>query len=69
LSELPNAKEIRLSKTKPLAPPFHQHIARSKLLGTKCMVGDRIIVYKITATVPEGQVLVTDETIFHFDQA
>jgi hypothetical protein len=68
LSELPIAQEIRLSKIKPLAPPFHRHIARSKLLGKKCMVGDCIIVYKITATVPEGQVLVTDKTIFHFEQ-
>ena len=69
MSELPIAKEIRLRKTKPFAPPFHQHIARSKLLGNKCTAGDRIIVYKITATVPKGQVLVTDETIFHFEQA
>ena len=69
MSELPIAKEIRLCKTKPLAPPFHQHIARSRLVGNRCAVGDRIIIYEITATVPEGQVLVTDETIFHFDQA
>ena len=68
MSELPVAIEIRLRKTKPLAPPFHQHIAKSKLIGNKCTVGDRIIVYEITSTVPEGQVLATDETIFHFDQ-
>jgi hypothetical protein len=69
LSEVPNAIEIRLRKTKPLAPPFHRHIAKGKLIGNKCTVGDRIIVYEITATVPEGQVLATDETIFRFDQA
>ena len=68
MNELPLAREIRLRKTKPLAPPFHQHIARSKLTGGKWMKGDRIVVYEIVETIPAGQVIVTKETILHFDK-
>lgn len=65
---LPIAREIRLSKTKPLAPPFHKHIARGKLTGGKWEKGDKVIVYIITDTDPDGPVLVTEETLIHFDE-
>ena len=50
-----------------MAPPFHQHIARGKLLGRSCRIGDRVVVYEITATEPAGDVLITEETVIHFD--
>ena len=68
MTELPVAREIRLRKTRPLAPPFHKHIARNKLIGSSCRKGDRVVVYEVTDTVPEGQVTVSEETIIHFDQ-
>ena len=61
------AFQITLRKRRPLAPPFHQHIARSKLLGKPWRTGDRVVVYEIVETVPEGRVLVTDETILRFE--
>lgn len=68
MNELPPAREIKLRKTKPLAPPFHRHIARGKLVGHIWRKGDRVVVYEIVETVPDGQVIATEETILHFDQ-
>ena len=62
------AKEINLKKTKALAPPFHHHMSRRKLLNEKWQKGDKVIIYEIVNTVPEGQVFVTQDTIIHFDQ-
>ena len=67
MNELPKALEIHLRKLKPLAPPFHQHIAKSKLLGNPCQIGDKIVVYEVTNTVPGGRVIVTQETVIHFE--
>ncbi|MFC1823621.1 hypothetical protein ACFL9T_13000 [Thermodesulfobacteriota bacterium] len=67
MNELPTAREIKLRKLKPLAPTFHQHLARSKLLGNSCQVGDKIIVYEVTSTEPSGRVVVTEETLIHFE--
>ena len=67
MGELPVAKEITLKKIKPLAPPFHQHIVKSKLLGTICQTGDQVVVYQVIHTIPNGQVSVTEETIIHFE--
>jgi hypothetical protein len=67
VAEAPPARELVLRKTKPMAPPFHRHIARSKLVGTICRAGDQVVVYQITSTVPEGTVLVTEETILRFE--
>jgi hypothetical protein len=67
MGEIPKAESITLRKIKPLAPAFHRHIAKSKLLGKACSAGDTILVYTIVATVPEGTVTVTEETVFQFE--
>jgi len=67
MAELPEAREVTLRKFRPLAPPFHRHIARAKLVGAKCRTGDRVVVYDVTATRPEGDVLVTEHTSLVFE--
>ena len=52
---------------KSLAPPFHRHIVRGKLMGKTCQAGDVVVVYEVVETRPEGKVEVTEETIFHFE--
>ncbi|MBM4033319.1 MAG: hypothetical protein FJ291_16270 [Planctomycetes bacterium] len=66
MAESPDAREVTLRNTRPLAPPFHRHIARGKLIGQECRVGDRVVVYEVTATVPEGSVRVTESTVLRF---
>ncbi|MHC4725619.1 MAG: hypothetical protein ACYS17_00175 [Planctomycetota bacterium] len=61
------AESITLRSRKPLAPPFHRHIAKSKLIDQTCQVGDNIIIYDIIATEPEGVVRVTRATRFQFE--
>ena len=68
MNDYVKAKEISLKKTKTFAPPFHHHIARKKLLNNSWQKGDRVIIYEIIDTVPEGKVLVTGDTIIRFDQ-
>ena len=67
MSELPAAQEVTLRKLKPRAPAFHRHIAKSKLIGDTAQVGDRVIVYEVVATVPEGKVVVNEETVVRFE--
>ena len=67
MAEALPAQELVLRKLKPMAPPFHRHIARSKLLGTTCRVGDQVVIYEVAGTVPEGVVLVTEETVIRFE--
>ena len=67
MPELPEAREVTLRKYRALAPPFHRHIARSKLLGRTCRPGDRVVVYDIVGTDPPGEVRVSEATIFHFE--
>jgi hypothetical protein len=67
MNEVPEAEEITLRKLRPTAPSFHRHIARSKLLGKPTKVGDRIVVYEVVVTVPDGLVLTTEKTIIHFE--
>ena len=66
MSEFPEAIEVTLIKVRPLAPPFHRHIARSQLLGKAWRAGDRIVVYEIAETIPEGTVVVTNNSVLHF---
>lgn len=68
MSEIPEAQTIVLKKRSPLAPPFHRHIAKSKLRGTMCKAGDRIVVYDIVSTEPSGIVQVTEETVLDFEE-
>jgi hypothetical protein len=58
---------VVLRKLKPMAPPFHRHIARSKLMGTVCRVGDQVVVYEISRTDPAGAVSVTEQTVLRFE--
>jgi hypothetical protein len=67
MADAPAALDVHLRKVKPLAPPFHRHIARSKLVGSTCRAGDRVVVYEITATDPPGEVAVTGDTVLHFE--
>ncbi len=62
----PEADSITLRNRKPLAPPFHRHIAKGKLMDRTCRVGDSIIIYDIVATEPDGEVRVTRATRFQF---
>lgn len=61
------AREIVLRKMSAMAPPFHRHIVRSKLMGKTCRAGDRAVIYEIVRTDPEGDVTVTGETIIRFE--
>jgi hypothetical protein len=67
MSEVPNARVVTLRSSKPLAPPFHRHIAKSRLMNRICRAGDRIVIYDIVATEPDGNVRVTDVTHLEFE--
>ena len=67
MAEIPEARAVTLRKLRPLAPPFHRHIARAKLAGCPCRVGDRVVVYEVTATDPPGEVQVTARTVLQFE--
>jgi len=67
MPDLPDARAVTLRKRRPLAPPFHRHIARSRLVGRTCKVGDHVVVYEVAATDPPGEVAVTAETVLHFE--
>jgi len=65
--EIPEAEQVTLRKVRATAPPFHRHIARSKLLGKAWRVGDRVVVYEIVQVLPEGPVQVTEQTRLVFE--
>jgi hypothetical protein len=67
MAEAPEALEVTLRKLRALAPPFHRHIARSKLMGKVCQPGDRAVIYEVVSTVPDGPVQVTEKTVLHFE--
>ncbi len=62
-----DAISITLHNRRPLAPPFHRHIVKGKLMDKTCQVGDRIVIYDVMATEPEGIVRVTPATQFKFE--
>jgi hypothetical protein len=66
-AEPPEALEVVLRKLSPMAPPFHRHIARGRLVGGTCRVGDRVVVYEVARTAPAGEVRVTDKTVLRFE--
>ena len=68
MNKAETAVSISLKNTKTFAPPFHTHIARKKLLNNTWQKGDKVIIYEIIETVPDGKVTVTEDTIIHFDQ-
>lgn len=67
MNAIPDALSVTLHNRKPLAPPFHRHIARAKLVDRTCRVGDRIVVYDVVATEPDGVVRVTRATHLRFE--
>jgi len=67
MSSVPECDSITLRNRKSLAPPFHQHIAKGKLMNRTCRAGDKIIIYDVVATEPDGEVLVTRATRFQFE--
>ncbi len=67
MTGIPEAQEVLLKKTKPLAPAFHRHIAKSKMIGKPCRSGDTVVIYKVISTEPAGEVIVTDRTVIRFD--
>ncbi len=67
MNPVSEAESITLRNRKPLAPPFHRHIVKSKLMDRTCRVGDSIIIYDIIATEPDGVVRVTRATRFQFE--
>ncbi|MEN6518486.1 MAG: universal stress protein [Methanospirillum sp.] len=61
------AEAVVLRKRKRLAPGFHRHIAQSRLLGTTVQEGDRVLVYDVVETMPDGRpVRVTERTRLDF---
>ncbi len=67
MSDIPDANSVTLRSRKPLAPPFHRHIAKGRLVGQTCRTGDRVVIYDIVATDPEGEVRVTATTHLQFE--
>ncbi len=61
-----DASLVILKKVKRLAPNFHQHIVKGQAQGSTVQKGDRLLVYEVQETVPEGPVFVTDNTRFEF---
>ena len=61
------AESVTLRNRKPLAPPFHRHIAKSKLMNQTCEVGNTVLIYEIIATEPAGTVHVNQSTRFLFE--
>lgn len=67
MNGIPDARAVTLRNSRPLAPPFHRHIAKAKLLDRTCSVGDRVVVYDVVATEPDGVVRVTRATQLQFE--
>ncbi len=65
--EIQDACSVTLRNRKRMAPPFHRHIAKGKLQGKTCQIGDRVVIYDIVATEPVGVVRITDATCFYFE--
>jgi hypothetical protein len=66
MAQLIEADRVVFKKLKRLAPDFHQHIVKSQALGNAIKAGDRMLVYEVNETVPDGRVMVTDKTVFEF---
>jgi hypothetical protein len=66
MAQLIEADKVVFKKLKRLAPDFHQHIVKSQVLGNAIKAGDRMLVYEVNETVPDGRVLVTNHTEFEF---
>ncbi len=67
MNAIPDADSITLHNRKPLAPPFHRHIVKGKLMDKTCRTGESVIIYDIVATEPDCEVRVTRATRFQFE--
>lgn len=67
MTAAPEAVSVTLQTRRPLAPPFHRHIAKRKLMHQTYQVGDRVVIYDIIATQPEGVVQITENTQILFE--
>lgn len=63
---LKEAEVVTLKKAKRLAPSFHEHIVRARIVGAEVQPGTRYMVFDIIATEPSGKVRVTDRTRLEF---
>ena len=61
-----DAKIVTLKNTEVSTREFHRYAARLRARGQVVSTGDRLIAYQICSTVPDGPVLVTDNTEFVF---
>lgn len=66
MTQLIEADRVVFKKVKRFAPDFHQHIVKSQVVGNAIKAGDKMLVYEVNETVPEGRVLVTGSTVFEF---
>ncbi|MHB9035652.1 MAG: hypothetical protein ACYC64_03235 [Armatimonadota bacterium] len=62
----PSAQVVILKQLKNNVPQFYRCAARLSARGRVISHGDPITVYSVHSTVPEGPVLVTQETEFVF---
>jgi hypothetical protein len=67
MNAIPDADSITLRNRKPLAPSFHRHIVKGKLMDKTCRAGESVIIYDIVATEPDCEVRVTRATRFQFE--
>ncbi len=67
LESTANAAElVVLRKAKKMAPAFHEHIARARIVGQEIEAGTRFMVFDIVETSPKGKVAVTPQTRLEF---
>lgn len=64
--QVPDARVIVFTRARRFAPDFHRHILRGKIVGQTVRPGDRVLVYEVAETVPEGAVRVTRSTLLEF---
>ncbi|WP_292492564.1 hypothetical protein [Methanoculleus sp. 10] len=64
--QVPDARVVVFARTKRFAPDFHRHILRGKIVGQTVRPGDRVLVYEVAETIPEGAVRVTRSTLLEF---
>jgi nucleotide-binding universal stress UspA family protein len=60
------AELVVLKKIKVMAPDFHKHIAVSKLIGEVVNKGDKVLVYRVEETMPDGPVKIVNKTQLEF---
>ncbi len=62
----PDAKIVVLKRAEEHVAEFHRYAARLKAKGRVVAPGDKLIVYLVDKTIPDGPVLVTESTEFVF---